>query len=40
MKTLLLLLLIAVVAGLLKRFWLADEETTHLSHYLPDKDHV
>lgn len=42
MKTLLLSSAL-VVAGLwlfIRKFWLQSEDAIHLSHYLPDRDHV
>ncbi|MDE1711444.1 MULTISPECIES: hypothetical protein [Chromobacterium] len=42
MKTLLLSSAL-VVAGLwlfIQKFWLQSEDAIHLSHYLPDRDHV
>ncbi|WP_275638517.1 hypothetical protein [Chromobacterium sphagni] len=43
MKTLLLLCAIVAVAGLwlyVKKMWLESEDRIHLSHHLPDRDHV
>ncbi|WP_255361868.1 MULTISPECIES: hypothetical protein [Chromobacterium] len=39
----LLLLCAVVAAGLwlyIRKTWLESEERIHLSHYLPDRDHV
>ncbi|VEB43792.1 Uncharacterised protein [Chromobacterium violaceum] len=41
--TTLLLLSPLIVAGLwlyVRKFWLDSEDDIHLSHFLPDRDHV
>ncbi|WP_256493411.1 hypothetical protein [Chromobacterium sp. IIBBL 290-4] len=40
MTALLLLIAIVGLAVYVKKSWLDSEETIHLSHFLPDIDHV